>query len=272
MMQAIFTMIGSVAIVTALLYATKSYLDFTLTKNYNTTAQAQFDNGNSAFSILRIGVYLAVALSAIGIIGGDLILQACHGILGLAFIWGAFKISDAILLPDYDDHHAVVTDSNSAVATMMGGYLTATGIIAYSSFVGNGPWWTSLVFFALGQAILLGMSQVYTYTHPKLLENIKSNQLSSGILLGGVFIAFSLILNGAFAGDYVGLWTDIQATIISSIVGIGMMLLFINKVIDGLFVPRMNLTEMIATNNVGATSTIVILKIIMALAIGYVVI
>jgi len=271
MTQAIITMIGSVAIITALMYATKRYFDFTLTKRYDTAAD-QISNGNNAFSIFRISLYFAVAVSAIGTIGGDLVLQAWHGVLGLVFILGAFKLSDAVLLPNYDDRHAIVVNGNSAVATMMGSYMVATGIIAYSSFVGTGPWWTSFAFFGLGQAILLGMGKVYQMMHPELVKNIKDKQLASGIMLGGMFVAFAMILNGAIAGDFTSMWADVQAVLVSTVIGIVMLLVFVNKIIDTLFIPNINMSGMINTNNVGAISTIVFIKILLAMAIGYVVI
>ena len=272
MLQSIFTMFGSVAIITSLLYATKLYFNYTLTTMYETNTTDQINNQNNAFSIFRISIYFAIAVSAIGTMGGDLVLQSWHGVLGLVFILGAFKLSDAVLLPHYDDRHAIVVNGNSAVATMMGGYMIATGIIAYSSFVGTGPWWTSFVFFVLGQVILLGMGKVYQATHTKLVTNIKANQLSSGIMLGGMFIAFAMILNGAIAGDFESIWKDVQAVLVSTAIGAGMMFIFVNKVVDKLFITHMSLNEMIETNNVGATSTIVFIKILMALSIGYVVI
>jgi hypothetical protein len=116
------------------------------------------------------------------------------------------------------------------------------------------------------------MSKVYELMHPELLENVKENKIGSGILLGGVFIAFAFILNGAIAGDYVSIVADLQAIGISLLIGILTMVVFVNGVIDKLFVSHISLKEMIDTDNIGAIAIITVVKILVALAIGYVVI
>lgn len=271
MLNAIFTMLGSVAIMTGFMYAAKEYCHRGMIGDYNTNV-SMLDTNGTAFNIFKSSIFIAIAFSTLGTVNGNILIQAWHGSLGLIFIYAAFKAADYVVLPDYDDLGAIIKDNNTSVAIMMGGYIVATGIIAFSSFVGTGPWWTSIVFFAIGQAILLGMGRIYMTMKPNLLKNIKDNQNSSGILLGGMFLAFAMILNGAIAGDFVSIEADLKDVAVSMAVGVGMFFVFINTVIDRLFVTTLTVEQMIETNNVGAISIIVTITIMLSIAIGYVVI
>ena len=117
----------------------------------------------------------------LGTVNGDLIAAAWQGVLGLIFIYVALIVSDYVILPNYDDAGAIIKDGNTAVSIMVSGFVIATGIIAFSSFIGTGPWWTSILFFVIGQVILLGMSKVYEIMHPEMLEGIKKGNVTAPV-------------------------------------------------------------------------------------------
>lgn len=272
MINSIFTMVGSVVLITAFMYMVKTFCNFRMNRVYGVTVTQAADNNNTAFGIFRGSMLIAVALAMLGTVNGDFITQAWHGLMGVVFIYLATELSDRIILPGYDDRAAIIKHGNVAVATMVAGFMVSTGIVAYSSFVGNGPWWTSILFFAVGQTILLGMSRVYEAIHPEMLENIKKGETASGLMMGGMFVAFAMILNGAIAGDFVSIEKDLMDIAISVAIGVGMLVIFVNKIVDKLFISHMTMQEMVDTNNVTATSVMVSIKIMLAMAIGYIVI
>jgi uncharacterized membrane protein YjfL (UPF0719 family) len=265
-------MLSSVALITAFMYGARLFCNNRVEKVYGVTSASQIDGGNHGYVILRLGIFTGIAIAMLGTINGSIMLQAGNGVLALIFIFLAIIWSDKVLFPDIDDRKEIIVNGNTSMGIVLSGFIIATGIISYSSFMGQGPWWTSIVFFAVGQVILVAMSKVYELMHPELLENVKENKIGSGILLGGVFIAFAFILNGAIAGDYVSIVADLQAIGISLLIGILTMVVFVNGVIDKLFVSHISLKEMIDTDNIGAIAIITVVKILVALAIGYVVI
>ena len=267
MVSPILTMSGSVLLITAAMYIGKLYSDATIKLH----GPLPLSSENLAFSVFRTSLFVSIAIAMLGTVNSDFVSQALEGGLGLLFIWLAHTISVKIILPKYDSLAAINKDGNMGIATTLSGFILATGIIAYSSFTGEGPLWTSIVFFLLGQSILLSMSKCYQWTHPKLIKEIKLGHSSSGVLLGGMFVAFSLMLNGALTGDYVSMQDDLVAILASLTVGVFMMFVFVNQVIDLLFVTEMSVHKMLEVNNVGGIIIITMIKIMLAMAIGYVV-
>jgi uncharacterized membrane protein YjfL (UPF0719 family) len=271
MITAIGSMLIAVALVTVFMYGVKLYCSNRVSKVYGMDVGELIDN-NNAFVIMLSGVFAGVAIAMLGTINGSFLLQLGNGVLALAFIALAILWSDKFLFPDVDDREEIIKNGNTAMGIVLSGFIIATGIISYSSFMGLGPWWTSIVFFIIGQIVLVAMSKVYEIMHPELLTNIKNGKNGSGILLGGMFIAFAFILNGAIAGDYVSLVADLQAIGVSLLIGIVTMVVFVNGVIDKLFVKHTKLSEMLVNDNVGAITIITVVKLLVAVVIGYVVI
>jgi|SaaInlStandDraft_4_1057021.scaffolds.fasta_scaffold24047_2 uncharacterized membrane protein YjfL (UPF0719 family) len=272
MENAILDMVISVSLVTAFLYSVRLFCENRMNATYNTSGQAQLESGNTAYSIFRSSMYIAMGIAMLGTINSDFLMQAGNGVLAAGFIYLAIILSDYVIFPNIDDRKEIIAGGNVAMALVLGAFVISTGIISYSSFMGQGPWWTSIVFFVVGQVILLVMSRVYELTHSNLLKNVEEGKVSSGILLGGMFIAFAMILNGAIAGDFVSIEADMKAIGISVGIGIFTMFIFVNQAIDRLFVPHQSIKEMIETDDIPAITIMTSLKIIIAMVIGYVVI
>jgi uncharacterized membrane protein YjfL (UPF0719 family) len=272
MIEALIKMMSSVALITVFMYGAKLFCNQRIEKVYGLTEKGLMESKNYGFTILRVGILIGIAVAMLGTINGSVLIQAGNGVLALVFIYIAIVWSDRALFPNIDDRKEIIVNGNLSMGIVLSSFIIATGIISYSSFMGTGPWWTSILFFVIGQIVLVAMSRVYEMMHPELLENIADGKVGSGLLLGGMFIAFAFILNGALAGNFVSIEADLIAIGISLLIGVVTMVVFVNGVVDKLFVSHIKLSEMLETDNIPAIAIITIVKILIALVIGYVVI
>ncbi len=219
------------------------------------------EESNLAIGIRRAGLYLGISIAMIGPLssGGQLTFfnelkaMAADGILVLFLLFTARFISDKLILKGIDNDDEA-KKKNAAVGTVEFAIYIATGLILNGSFSGEGGGFlTSIVFFALGQIVLILICRIYEAVTPySLLEEIKNQNLSAGISLGGTVLAMGIILRSSVTGNFVSWGNDLIGFGISAVSGI-VLLLILKKVTDKLFLPHTNLkTEIVRDKNSAA--------------------
>lgn len=266
MLTTIWGSFVSAAIVFGFMYLTKIIMDKLVASKYDANWQIE-ENDNLAVALRRLGLYGGVAIAMLFTIGSDVVVQLIDGATIVAFMVIALLISEKIVFPSVDNTLAL-RDKNVALGFAEGGLFIATGIIAMGSMSGEGPWVSTIVFFALGQVVLLVAVKILEKIHSGLLKDIVAGNTAAGIMLGGLTIAYALILKGAISGPFTGWEYDIGMFFLSTILGGILLFVFANTAIDKLFLPGTSIKKEIQEKNVAAISVVVTLKIAIAFIIG----
>ena len=235
-------------IVFGIMYAAKRLEDFRTVKIDDDRLLDQ--EGNLALAFRRAGLNLAIGFALLGALSGkssgfshDILHLFIDGLIIVPVLMVARYVNDVVLLRGIDNDDAIV-HNNVAVGITEFGNLTATGLIMGGLFVGEGGNYISLFVFAvLGQLALMGATLAYKWFTPfSLLEEIKEDNASAGITLGGTMLALGIILRACVSGDSMGFKTDLINFVISALFGIAL-LRVLRWAVDLLFVPQVTLAD-----------------------------
>jgi len=257
------------------MWVAKRFLDFRTQGLYNADREIA-GSRNLAIALRRGGLYLGVAIGMLGALSGgdvgfarDVLEMLIEGAAMVVFLFVAQWLTDALIVPGIKNAEAL-RDGNLAVGFVELGVSVATGLIAYGSFAGEGGGLLSaVVFFALGQVALIVLVLLYERMTPyHVLVEVRGGNAAAGLMLGGILLAFGLILNASLAGNFQGWTEDLLGFAISASTGI-LLLLLLQWPIDRLFLPDTDLRNEIETNpNPAAVAVAVAVKIALALVIG----
>ena len=240
---------------------------FAIHKMFNYKTLHEIENeGNIAIAIRHGAIYIAVAMAMIGSLNSPL-AQLIDGITALVFVLISSIIADKIIFANIDNSEKI-QQGNLALALAEAGLFIGTGNIALASFSGTGPFLSSIVFFALGQAVLvlaaLAAEEVYRgIKYMAVAENV-----SAGILFGSVILSISFIVKSSVYGDFNGWTQDITSFFVYAAVGFILMFVFANKLIDWIFLPNSKIIDQIRKDNKAAIIIVAGVKISIALIIS----
>ncbi len=262
-------------IVFIFMWLAKKIADYNVKNIYNADHEIETAE-NMAVAFRRVGLYLAISIAMFGAINTNMksygiTTQLIDGSLILVFLSIAMLINDKILLGAIDNSKALKEKNISVGITEMGNYI-ATGLIAYGSFVDIGPWYSSIVFFVLGQIMLVAMVKVYEYfSSYDALNEIQNGNVPAGLMISGTMIAYGLILKAAIAGPFISWSIDLQNFAISAFSGI-IMLIIANLIIDKVFLPNTTVYKEIKIDkDIPPIMVAVAVKIAVAIIIGAVI-
>ncbi len=234
------------------------------------------EENNLALAMRRAGLYLAITLGMFGAIIGpsqglltDIKILLIDGALITLFIFISQQINDKIILPGVKNIHALKEQNLAVGFTEFGSYI-ATGIIAMACFTGEGGGFvSSIVFFIIGQLLLVLSTQVYEKsTSWNVKDNICNANTSAGLMLGGIMIAISIAIYGSISGDFNNWQSDLVNFSVSATIAISL-LIIASKLIDTLFLIGTNVTtEIERDKNSAAIVIVVAIKIAAALMIN----
>lgn len=265
-------MIVTITLSLSMVYILKIFTDINFNKhvksnNSNVFVYDHIKNNNVALGIRRGSMYLGLMIGAMGTLNASISSQILDQILLLGFMLVAFVISDTLLFKGISNTEEIIK-GNKGIAICEAGLYLATGIIAYASFSGEGPWYSSIVFFILGQSVLLLAAKAYDYIYKDLKENIKKGSIASSIMLSSLLVSFALILKSSIMGDFTSWETDLISFFKMSILGFVLLVLFANVIIDKLFLPDLTIKEALEKEIVAAIILICGLKIGIAIVIN----
>jgi uncharacterized membrane protein YjfL (UPF0719 family) len=194
----------------AFMLSLKYALNFMAAKHYN--ADEELAGGNLAAGLRRTGAQFGLAIAFMGLLSGanseslieDLMTTGIYGALAVVFMLSSLIFTDRLVTPGIDNTNAI-KNNNVAVGIVEFGMLVGTGIIAYSSIIGEGGGiLSSLSYFIAGQITLVALVLFYEKAILRdfnIIESISNGNVSSGIYIGGKLIAYALILKSAIAGN-----------------------------------------------------------------------
>ncbi len=136
------------------------------------------------------------------------------------------------------------------------GISVASGFIIYGAVSGKGgSIWTVLVFWALGQVLLILAGLVYELITPyNIHEEIEKDNVAAGVSFAGALVSIGVIIGLAGEGDFTAWSVDLPVYIGFAVLGL-ILLPIIRLLTDKVLLPTVKLSDEISAQekpNVGA--------------------
>ncbi len=244
------------------------------------------EKDNPALGLSLTGYFAAVVIVYLGAsVGDDLHIDgistsqlikvvgvdALYALGGIAALLAGRIILDKLILFKFETKKEIIEDRNLGTgAVEFGGYV-ATGLIIAGALSGNGGGPVSaVVFFCLGQLVLILFGLFYQLiTHYDIHAEIEKDNVAAGVSLGGSMVAIGVILFRATSFDFVAWDYNLVEFSVLAIVGFFMMLVM-HKICDSVFLPKTTLAHEISIDrNVSAAWIESVLSIGMAAIIYF---
>jgi len=149
----------------------------------------------------------------------------------------------------FDVAKELLEDRNVGTGAVVFGGLVATGLIVSGAVhgEGGGPL-TALVFFALGQLVLVAFGLFYQkITRYDFHDEIEKDNVAAGVAFGGNMIALGILLFGANSGDFVGWAENLEDFGYYAVAGFAM-LMVLRRLVDLVLLPGTTLHHEIAND------------------------
>lgn len=257
----IITAIILVAVFYILFYVGK-LVNQLLHREYNLTNElVQKDNPALALGIG--GYYLGLVLCIGGAVAGpssgiceDLIDLCLYGFLSIILINLSWFVCDKLILYKFNITDELIRDQNQGTGAVLFGVCVGSGLIIFGSVTGDGGTiWTAVVFWAIGQGMLIIAGLIYNFiTQYDIHKEIEKDNVAAGVSFAGVLIAAGIVVGTAAKVDFESWSVQLPEFIIIAVFGL-ILLPVIRILTDKILLPTVKLSNEIAKQenpNVGA--------------------
>lgn len=221
------------------------------------------EKDNVALAIAMVGYYFGLVLAIGGAIAGpssglveDLIDVFIYGTLSIVLLNISLFLCDKLILYQFRISEELIRDHNQGTGVVSAGISVASGFIIYGAVSGEGGGiWTVVIFWALGQALLILAGLVYELITPyKIHEEIERDNVAAGVSFAGALVSIGVIIGLAGEGDFTAWSIDLPVYLGFAVVGL-VLLPVIRLLTDKVLLPTVKLSEEISAQekpNVGA--------------------
>ena len=221
------------------------------------------EKDNAALALAVVGYYFGLVLAIGGTIAGpsaglveDLYDLVIYGILSIILLNISWFLCDKLILYKFRVSEELIRDHNQGTGVVSAGISVASGFIIYGAVSGEGgSIWTVLVFWALGQALLILAGLVYELITPyNIHEEIEKDNVAAGVSFAGALVSIGVIIGLAGEGDFTAWSIDLPVYIGFAVLGL-ILLPIIRLLTDKVLLPTVKLSDEISAQekpNVGA--------------------
>ncbi len=221
------------------------------------------EQDNLSFAIAHTGYFIGLLLAIGSVIMGpslgivnDLLDIALYGLLSIVLLNLSIIINDKIILRKFNVYDEIIRDQNAGAGAIEAANAIATGLIILGAVYGEGGGWiTALVYWAIGQVLLLLTTLVYDLITPySVHQHIEKDNVAVGIGFGGAMVAIGNLIRHGLMAEFVSwqeslMWVGID-------VAVGLVFLPIARwIADVILLPGQKLTDEVINQekpNVGA--------------------
>src|SRR5438552_4155678 len=173
----------------------------------------------------------------------DFNVLAFYGLVSVVLLIVAREVNDRLILYKFSNDAEVIGKKNTSVAVVEGASYLATAFIVSGAFsnvdAGIGA---ALIWFLVGQCVLVVLDNIYSIAVPGLQEALASQDLACALSLGGFLLAGGMALGAAISGESFG-WTQ-DAIDVAYFLGVWFLLIIVvHFVMNRLFLPGTSLRK-----------------------------
>ncbi|MCP4714624.1 MAG: DUF350 domain-containing protein, partial [Deltaproteobacteria bacterium] len=221
------------------------------------------EKDNAALALALTGYYLGLVLAIGGALVGpgtgivdDLLDMSIYGLLGIILLNISWFICDKVILYKFKISDELIRDQNTGTGSVSAGMSIASGFIIYGAAQGQGGnIWTVLVFWAIGQVMLIIAGWVYNLIIPfDIHDEIEKDNVAAGVSFGGALTAMGIVVGLAAESDFESFAEDLPDYFIYAAIGL-VLLPLIRLLTDKILLPKVSLSKEIAEQeepNLGA--------------------
>ena len=221
------------------------------------------EKDNAALALAVVGYYFGLVLAIGGTIAGpsaglveDLYDLVIYGILSIILLNISWFLCDKLILYKFRVSEELIRDHNQGTGVVSAGISVASGFIIYGAVSGEGgSIWTVLVFWALGQVLLILAGLVYELITPyNIHEEIEKDNVAAGVSFAGALVSIGVIIGLAGEGDFTAWSVDLPVYLGFAVLGL-ILLPIIRLLTDKVLLPTVKLSDEISAQekpNVGA--------------------
>jgi uncharacterized membrane protein YjfL (UPF0719 family) len=211
--------------------------------------------GNSALGIALAGYYIGIALAISGSFIGeskgfwqDMRDVALYSLAAIILLNVARYINDYLILYRFRNTEEIIDGQNAGTGAVVAGGYIATGLIVRAAIGGEGGGWLSvLVFFLLGQAVLVLAGLWYQLITPYDVHEVIGgrNNAAAGGAFGGFLFAVGYLVHQGMLGDSIGWSADLAIFLLYVVCSLAL-LAIIRLITDLVFLPRAKMSDEVA--------------------------
>ena len=221
------------------------------------------EKDNAALALALVGYYIGLVLAIGGTIVGpsagladDLLDLIFYGVISIILLNISWFLCDKLILYKFKVSDELIRDHNQGTGAVSAGTSIASGFIIYGAVSGEGgSIWTVLVFWALGQALLILAGLVYELITPyNIHEEIEKDNIAAGVSFAGALVSIGVIIGLAGEGDFTAWSVDLRGYLGFAVLGL-ILLPIIRLLTDKVLLPTVKLSDEIAAQekpNIGA--------------------
>jgi uncharacterized membrane protein YjfL (UPF0719 family) len=221
------------------------------------------EKDNAALALAMAGYYFGLVLAIGGTLVGpgislidDLMDLCIYGLLSIILVNASWYICDKLILFKFKISEELIRDHNQGTGAVSAGMSIASGFIIFGSVQGTGGnIWTVIVFWAIGQIILILAGLIYNLITPyNIHDEIEKDNVAAGVSFAGALIAIGVIVGLAAESDFESWAINLSDYLGYAALGLALLPL-VRLLTDKVLLPTVNLTDEIASQekpNVGA--------------------
>lgn len=166
-----------------------------------------------AFFLLSVVVALRNIIHPSGInIWEDLNVLSLYSVLIIAMLLVSRYVNDWFILSGFKNNKEVIGEGNTAVATVEGATFLATALNVSGAFAGfEGGFAVSLVWFAVGQGLLIALAYAYRKIIPETFAELDTHNNACAFSLAGLLVAAGMTVGAAVSGPFHSWRQDLTA-------------------------------------------------------------
>ena len=269
-MEAYLVKILYMILVIVFLFISKKIAD--AVTRYDDDAQIR-QNDNLAVALRRFGIFVGICIALQAVIIDDSSYRdagffAVSALIVVVVFFIAHFINDVVIVPGASNND-LIRAGNVPTGVIEAGAFIATGILVNGAFSGDeGGIISAAAFFFLGQIVMIAAifihQKIYRF---KVTRCVLDNNLSAGVAVAGLLVAYSIILRASIAGDFTGWISSLTAFAISALTGMIALIVF-ERIAALIFLPKTSIGEAIRGGNTAAIVLVQSITIALSLMIS----
>jgi len=270
MMEKYLVKIIYMVLVIIFLFLSKKIAD-AMTRFDDDTQISQYEN--LAIALRRFGIFVGMCIALQTLVNGELSYRdagffAVSSLLVVVIFFVAHFINEFVIVPKVCNND-LVKAGNVPTGLIEAGAFIATGILVNGAFSGDvGGYLSAVVFFFLGQIVMIAgifiHEKIYRFN---VTQCVQENNLSAGVAVAGLLVAYSIILRSSIAGDFTGWVSSLTAFAISAITGMIALIIF-ERIAALIFLPGTSIGGAIRKGNTAAIVLVQAITIALSIIIS----